>query len=312
MQQSRRPVDALPCRHDLDVAEVDSAIALLRELPAEAADALADRGIPTDDWDMLLRAAVESMRGTFAATTSDKERFIEAVLDYGVEEGALCDWQFVGTANRQDYRVELPDGVSVCIEAKGCPDGNNTTIWERPTWADEFVVWFLCPESLVKDPGKGVWSGIATRLMPKIASDRTVVDAVMFWDGRCGSARRRCPKQHGVVGPLRKRATDIAAQSDRPDWLPPPCVYLMPSTAPHLRNNQAPRVHSIDSCRFAQAMLALFEVPRDEMPAYVHEAHISIEGTAKGSEIEPAVVSRCWPNGEERRVSTGTKPLRRE
>jgi hypothetical protein len=296
----------------MDTGDVVKTMVLLQELPTEAPTVLKEHHIPASDWDMLLRAAVESMRGTYAATTSDKRRFIEAVLDYGVDEGAFSNWSFVGTENRQDYKVDLSDGTEICIEAKGCPDGNNTTIWDRPAWADEFVVWCLCPESLVNPPGEGVWSGVATRLLPKVTAEHVVVDAMLFWDGRCGSSIRRCPKRYGVTGALRAKATEIPAQQGKGDWLPPPCMYLFPASVPNIRNNRIPRVHTVDTCRFANAMLELFNVPAEERPSYVHEAHIEAEGSASGTRIKPSVVSRCWPDREEREVTTRSKLLRRE
>jgi hypothetical protein len=69
-------------------------------------------------------------------------------------------WDFIGSRGRQDYRVDLPDGTSVAVEAKGCPDGNNTNIWDRPQWADEFVVWSLCPRVSLTTPAAA--SGLAS------------------------------------------------------------------------------------------------------------------------------------------------------
>jgi len=83
----------------------------------------------------------------------------------------------------------------VCIEAKGCPDGNNMTIWEKPTWAEEFVVWSQCPDSLQHQPGHGIWSGISTRLVPKMIIDGQRVDAFVFYDGRCGSSIAVAPSR---------------------------------------------------------------------------------------------------------------------
>jgi hypothetical protein len=68
----------------------------------------------------------------------------------------------------------------------------------------------------------------------------------------------------------------------------------------------------VDTCKFANAMLELFNVPVSERPSYVHEAHIETEGTASGTRIKPSVVSRCWPDGDEREVTTRWKLLRRE
>jgi hypothetical protein len=234
------------------------------------------------------------------------------VLKHGTRSGAFKSWRSVGTAGRNDFRVELPDGTLVSIEAKGCPDGNNTNIWDRPSWADEFFVWCQCPESLVHQPGEGVWSGIATRLLPKVAAERVVVDGFIFWDGRCGSQLRNCPKDFGVTGPLRSEATPIASQVDKPDWLPPPCIYLLPRSAPNVMNNPRPQIHSLATLGFATALLRLFQVPEPKMPAYVHEGRIESRNVRTGTQIRISVRSQCWPDGKARLVESKWKALRRE
>jgi hypothetical protein len=311
MRESQSAADVLPCRHALRSSDINKAKGLLVGLPDAAPEALARAGLQPGDWDMLLRAAIESLRGTSAATTSEKSRFIEAVLERGVVAGVFSQWSFVGTQGRQDYRVELPSGKVVGIEAKGCPDGNNTSIRERPAWADEFVVWCMCPESLANPPGKGVWSGIATRLLMKMTAERIVVDALIFFDGRCGSDLRACPKSYGLAG-LRGVATDIGGQTGREDLLPPPCIYLFPRSYPHVQNNPQPRVRTIGDSKFAQALLTLFCVPREVQADYVHEAGIEARGTGQGTEVQVTVVSRCWPDGEPRRHSGRWKSVRRE
>ena len=310
---SRDRADTLPCRHPDLANSVGKVKDLLQKLPQEAPDVLAQKGISATDYPDLLRAAVESLRGTASATTSSKTRFIKAVLDYGVERKVIHSHTFTGSEARQDHKVVLPDGTRVAIEAKGCPDGNNMNIWDRPGWADEFIVWSQCPESLVKQPGWGVWSGVATRLLPKMTAERTPVTAMFFWDARCGSDKRRCPKNYGITGETRKEATDIPAQDDKPaGWIPPPCIYLFPRSAPHVANNPKPPNQTLQTCKFAKAMLDLFNVPEDEQDDYVHEARIQAKAGSSGVQILPSVRSRCWPDGQDRVVQMDWKTLRRE
>jgi len=303
--------DALPCRHGLAGSQIQQVKQLLAGLPFEAPELLRRSGIAAEDYDILFRAAIESLRGTSSATTSDKRRLLETVLDFGVQQHAFKSWKFEGTENRQDYRVDLPDGTAVGIEAKGCPDGNNMTIWDRPGWANEFVVWSMCPESLAHDPGQGVWSGIATRLIPKLAAERAVVDAMVFFDARCGTEQRRCPKSFGVDGPLRSRLTSNAGQDGRA-WVPPPCVYLLPEAPPFVRNNPCPRTHTLSTCHFADRLLSLFNVPQGQRERYVHSASVESRGSARGTQILVTVTSRNWPDGKERKISSRWKALRRE
>ncbi len=241
---------------------------------------LQDAKLPTADFDLYFNAAIQSIRGTTAATTKEKQRFLEAVLKIMRQGRAIGTWEFVGTKGRQDYRVRLPSGRLVCIEAKGCPDGNNMNIWERPAWAEEFIVWSQCPESLAKQPGEAIWSGIAIRLLTKVAVEGEVVDAFVFYDARCGSEHRTCWKDYGLTG-IREEVTKIPGQEGR-NWLPPPSVYLFPRTAPHPRTNRRPPVHSLETCQFAKALLQAFKVPKQEWPKYTHWASIELRQDERG------------------------------
>ena len=261
--------DTLACRHEFDIAAASRLRDVLLELDSRYPDLLTREGIDPAQYPLLLNSAIQSIRGTTSALSADKKRFLEAVLGHMKTQGRLLSWEFQGSAGRNDYRVELPGGRLVAVEMKGCPDGNNMTIWERPSWADEFIVWSQCPDSLSAQPGRGVWSGISTRLIPKMIVDQSQVDALVFYDGRCGSRIRRCPKPFGIETNLRKEATDIVGDKSRLH-MPPPCVFLFPRTLPHVRSNRTPPTHDLASCRFAAALLAAFGVPDDEAPGQVH------------------------------------------
>lgn len=254
--------NALHCRHSLDRQHIERIKNLLKNLPREFPEILEQYEIDAYDYEAAFHSAVQSIRGTFAATISIKKRFYSAVLDRMKETEQIVDWEFIGTGRSQDYRVVLPGEYVVGIEAKGCPDGNNIRIWQRPTWAREFIIWSQCPDSLQHHPGRGVASGIS-RLFRKAVLENQGVDAFVFFDGRCGSDIRRCPKGYGIEGELRSKATKIAGQ-DGKDWIPPPCIYLFPSTIAHPISNPKPEVHNTTSCRFAAAMLSAFRVPESD------------------------------------------------
>ncbi len=275
--------DSLPCRHSLDPTKLDRAKTLLVQLASNNPSILTSAGISTDEWQPLLRMAVESMRGTFAASVGEKRRFTEAVLSHMQEVRVIAQWEFVGTRKRQDYRVSLLNGRQVAVESKGCGDGNNTGIWDRPRWAEEFVLWSQCPESLQHQPGDGVWSALATRIFPKVIFERVVVDCFIFFDGRCGSAIRRCPKNpaYGVEGNLRAASTEILGQDQRP-WLPPPCLYLLPRSVPEPVENPQPPLHTLETCQFAAALLRAFNVPLEEASANAHWAQVNTQNRADG------------------------------
>ncbi len=265
---------------------------MLRTLPEHSGALLKEQGIDAADYPIFFRSAVESLRGTSAASGKDKRRFLEAVLDHMKDVGSVKEWEFLGGHRRQDYRVILPNGRAVGIESKGGPDGNNMGIWELPAWADEFVIWCQNPESLAVQPGKQLWSGLSIRTIPRIIQRNEKVDALVFFDGRCGSEVRRCPKGCGVQGDLREKATSIEGQDGLP-WLPPPCIYLLPRQIPHAYNNPEPPLHDLETCQFAKALLTAFNIPAEEQrsPAYIHWAKARLEARPNGRYLKVTVGS---------------------
>ncbi len=271
---------AIQCRHHVNRDAIERVKRLLRTLPSEAGDVLERFGITSDDYELAFQSAVQSIRGTFAATMASKRRFHEALFEHMRREGQIRSWAFVGTGRSQDYRVTLSPGYEVGIEAKGCPDGNNIRIWTRPSWAREFVIWSQCTDSLEHDPGHGIVSGIS-RLYRKALIEGQHVDAFIFFDGRCGTGVRQCPKSFGATGALRSRATDFSGQEGR-EWIPPPCIYLFPPTVPHALSNPNPAPHDPMSCRFAGALLTAFGVPVQEQRSQVHWARCQLSQRTEG------------------------------
>jgi hypothetical protein len=255
---------------------------LLSGLPEEHPEVLTAHGISPTDYPLLFNSAIQSLRGTSAATTAEKRLFGAQILNFMKEQTLIADWQYLGTEGRNDYRVNLPNGRSVAIEAKGCPDGNNMTIYERPSWAEEFIIWSQCPNSLAKDPGEGVWSGLSTRLFPHMMeSDTQRVDALIFYDGRCASSFRQCPYQFGINNGLREAATNIPGYPEA-DWMSAPCVYLLPRTKAHFSSNPKPPLTSLNDSQFVMALLRAFSVPGERMRGHVQWASVEVKQDASG------------------------------
>ena len=168
----------------------------------------------------LFRGAIERIRGQFSATMREKREFVRHVLNYMQDAGVIEDWQSAGEANRHDYSVRLPGGRNSVIELKGCLDGNNTNIFERPPQAHEFIIWSVCTNPGA-DPRHNAWSGIHTRLGTEIIARQQRVDGIVIWDMVCGTIGRPCPKFDRPPAP---RTTEVAHYN-----LPPPCIYLFPS-----------------------------------------------------------------------------------
>jgi len=207
-------------------------------------------------------SAVEKIRGTQAASMSDKKRFIETVLTRLKTANYISDFAFTGAGDRHDYQATLRDGKVCIIEAKGCLDGNNTTIYTRPANADEFVIWSLC-QNPGADPKHNVWSGIHTRLGGKIVSEKEQVDALIVWDSLCGGLGRPCPKVSAG------RSVKMNGHDT-----PPPCIYLFPRTIPDPRNNPNPAVWKIEEVGLAKALLCEFGGDERDVTEVHIEAHM--------------------------------------
>jgi len=196
----------------------------------------------------LFRGAIERVRGQFSATMGSKREFAKHILNYMEDQRFIGEWMSSGEKNRHDYTVKFPDGRSSVIELKGCMDGNNTVIYERPPHAQEFVVWSLCT-NIGGNPKKNAWSGIHTRIGADMIGRGQRVDGVIIWDMMCGTVGRPCPKLKDAPG----RLTVVSHYE-----VPPPCIYVMPATIASPRNNPHPVAQSIDDVHLLKAFHECF------------------------------------------------------
>lgn len=176
-----------------------------------------------------------------------KRDFVARVLSHMQDKKLIDDWVPTGDKNRHDYIINMPNGRTAVIELKGCLDGNNTNIFERPPQANEFIIWSVCSNPGA-DPKKNAWSGIHTRLGAEIISRSQVVDGLVIWDSFCGSIRP-CPK----ASLNRSRLTTVG-----PFKLPPPCIYLFPATVPSVRNNPSPQAQALNNVSLLKALHECF------------------------------------------------------
>jgi hypothetical protein len=192
----------------------------------------------------------------------EKRDFAQGVLNHMRDNGAITDWESAGDANRHDYRVALTNGRTAIIELKGCLDGNNTNIFERPPHAHEFVIWSVCTNPGA-DPRHNAWSGIHTRLSAEIISRNQQVDGLIVWDMVCGTVGRPCPKMSAQTA-----VTEVGTF-----LLPPPCIYLMPATVPHPRNNPHPKAQGIDDVQILNAFHTCFGGRNEDLNQVEFEVH---------------------------------------
>jgi hypothetical protein len=208
---------SIPCARD---EALTRQIEEMAEVLKTQAHTLGTHGLNEADFysSGLFRGAIERIRGQFSASVADKKIFVQHVLNRLEDQRLIQTWEHTESASRNDYRVVMADGRVAVIDLKGCLDGNNTTIFERPPDADEFVVWSICT-NLGADPQRNAWSGINTRLAAEVLSRRQNVDGLIIWDMFCGTAERPCPKMRSGPG----RQTVLG-----PFKAPPPCIYLFP------------------------------------------------------------------------------------
>lgn len=254
-----------PCEKNL---ELEKLIVEFAEVLKHEAHKLGNHGLSERDFYQggLFRGTIERLRGQQAATMKYKRAFVATVLDYMKAKGAIANWISAGEANRHDYQVHLPNGRTAIIEIKGCLDGNNTNIFDRPANANEFIIWSLC-QNEGADPRHNAWSGIHTRLSAEIIDRSQVVDGLVIWDVLCGTVARPCPKLKV------HKALELGNYK-----LPPPCIYLFPPTVPSVRNNPTPEPQNIGDVGFLKALFDVFGGKDDEL-TFVH-----LETKHKGSE----------------------------
>lgn len=247
-------MSVIPCQQNKDLQKL---IREYVEVLKTEAHKLGTHGLSEEEFynSGLFRGAIERTRGQFSATMREKREFGRHVLNFMQDQGFIQDWESAGEANRHDYVVRLKTGRVGVIELKGCLDGNNTNIFERPAQAQEFVIWSLCTNPGA-DPRLNAWSGIHTRLSAEIIERQQRVDGVMIWDMVCGTVGRPCPK----LADAPERATTVAHYV-----LPPPCIYVMPATIASPRNNPAPVAQALDDVQLLKAFHECFRGKEEEV-----------------------------------------------
>lgn len=244
----------IPCEKN---SRLQRQIEEFAEVLRTQAHQLGDHGLSESEFyeSGLFQGAIERIRGQFSATMRDKREFVKHILNYMEDKKFIDNWESTGGANRHDYAVSLKSGRTAIIELKGCLDGNNTNIFERPPNAQEFIIWSICMNKGA-DPRRNAWSGIHTRLSAEIISREQCVDGIVIWDNVCGTTWRPCPKLESNAS----RVTHVGPYS-----LPPPCLYILPSTIPSPRNNPSPQSQQLPDVQIMQAFNDCFRCKSEEI-----------------------------------------------
>lgn len=256
-------MSVIPCEQNKGLREQ---IERFSEALKTEAHRLGDHGLDEREFynSGLFRGAVERVRGQFSATMRSKREFAQHALNHMEDGGFIDDWEPTEDGTRNDYSVRLNSGRTAVIDLKGCLDGNNTNIFERPSSADEFVIWSVCSNPGA-DPRRNTWSGIHTRLSAEMISRKQRVDGIVVWDMVCGTIGRPCPKL-AVPG----RATDLG-----PFRTPPACIYLLPGSIPSATNPNA-----VAQELFDVELLAAFQACFGGRPEELHQVDFTVRQKA--------------------------------
>ncbi|MBR9826678.1 MAG: hypothetical protein GYB36_12905 [Alphaproteobacteria bacterium] len=240
----------------------------------------------------IFEGAIQRLRGQISASMGPKKAFVQHILNHMQDQGFISDWLEAGSQNRHDYSVTLPSSKVAAIELKGCLDGNNTNISERPPHADEFVVWSVC-QNKGADPRHNLWSGVHVRFSADIIAEEKRVDGLIVWDWLCNTAARKCPK----VANRKDRLVEVG-----PYQLPPPCIYTFPATITSPRNNPNPPTRDVSDIGFLDAMHRCFGGEDSEIN--------QVEFEAAMAGVDLVRTTTIWRDGTVRRKSKPT-PIRR-
>jgi hypothetical protein len=270
-QDERAEILTLPCRHRAHVvSQVQPTIDLLTNMDQWHPDVLLQHDIQPDDYKngLVFRSAVESIRGTFIASSkSGREALVGDVLDAMKRAGSISSYDDTTSTDRYDYEVIIQPQPKylAAIEVKG-GEGNSINISNRPSWADEFVVWCHLDGAVVNQPAYGAHS-IINRLTNELVRRDKVVDALLFKDLLCGTHARPCPKYPG-----REESVGLRGAPD---------IFLLPRRLP-TRDDPYPPAHDLSKLRLPSLILDIFGVPPDEYHRHVWEVHVVIKQLPDG------------------------------
>jgi hypothetical protein len=229
-------LSVIPCEQN---AELKAKIEEFAEVLKTEAHLLGNHGLEEKDfYNSLFRGVIERIRGQYSATMRPKREFVQHILNHLEDQGFISNWDRTEAKQRSDYRIKMPNGRNAVIGLTGAMDGQNTTIFERPVDADEFIIWSVVTNP-GSDPRRNAWSGIHTRLSAELIATSKRVDGLIVWDMVCGTSGRPCPKI--TTDDNGDRLTDVG-----PYRVPPACIYMFPAEIPSVSSPNAkaqPIVH---------------------------------------------------------------------
>jgi hypothetical protein len=217
---------------------------------------------------LVFRSAIESIRGTFIASSApSRESMVKDVLDNLLQHALIADYRQSSGKARYDFEIVMahnPDYYAA-LEVKG-GEGNSINISERPLWAKEFGVWCHLDGAIVNQPEHGAHP-IINRLANEMVRRHKLVDVLLFKDILCGTRTRPCPKYPGCE--------DSIGLGTAPD------IFLFPQRIPS-PDEPEPPVHTLGTLKLAELILELFGIPPTDQVGHIWEVHVKIVDLPKG------------------------------
>jgi hypothetical protein len=255
----------LPCSHPNRIVEqVQPTVHLLSNLDKLHPEVLLQHGIQPPDYKggLVFRSAIESIRGTFiASSTTGREAFVATVLHVLQDNGSIVEYQHTSSQYRHDFEIVLsrnPD-YFVALEVKG-GEGNSINISQRPTWAKEFGVWSHLDGAIVNQPARSARS-VINRLTNELVSRSKIVDVLIFKDSLCGTVARPCPKFPGHESSI--------------GLLGAPDIFLFPVRVPSPIDPDPP-VHTRETLRLPDLILNAFDIREAQRDAHLWQVQVRL------------------------------------
>lgn len=258
---------------------------------------------------MMMRTAIERVRGSVAATTSTplrpKNPFMERVFQDLVDQDCLHSWVPTGGHSRVDYSLytqgegSLP-GAMINVEAKGGLDGNSTKITDWNPSATEMWKWHMMDGSMANSPPTQVTSNRYVSDLVKRWTAGTLPSQLMngffVLDYICGSDIRPCPKSDNTIDILSR------IESSHRGWTTPfPDFILLPRT-PFIPSSEENDVWNsvMPSEQLVTIFSDLWNIDEPNINLHIHEVHIQIRDNRfryrlirRGNEEDPWFTS-AW------------------
>ena len=270
----------LPCQNDPGAtAQISPAKDLLLNLDSKHPDVLKTHGLEPADYHskLVFRSAVESIRGTYIASSlTQRQGLVATVLETMKQSSLIAEYQLQGSAQRFDFQVMLTPRPKemVAVEVKG-GEGNSINISERPLWANEFILWCHLDGAIVNQPSHGAAAIIFNRVENEMVKRGKHVDVVVFKDARCNTPLRPCPKYQNKLP-----ATALGVAPD---------IFLMPRAIP-TEDDPEPSPHDLKNTQLPAKILAAHGVSPKDFEEHIWQVAIALIKDGKGRTLRETKV----------------------